>query len=463
MTSQEKSRFKEFESKCTEEKDPERKVQLCIDFMREVLSQGGAPRLKDFWDAKNLCIQAFKERMNPIKRKAFWDEYVELTTEAKRLKTILDEQSSFNLEQIELALQALGADIDSLSAAVEKIPPLELPNNVRRLMKDPKGLCEMHAELFVLNTLSARLNALRKEVINTDMRIKHKNVLLKSISESSDKVFPKRRDLIKTLSDQFLLVVEAFALGRMKDDVPPFHVKDEIRKLQQLSKQLSLSSPVFKKTRDILSECWDTVKKREKAFAEENALQAEEFTENFEKLKPKCEAFAGNPTTIEEGNTLMNELKSEKLSKHGYRALSDFVQTGIKILKQKRKEEREKKIAAEQERMQRLVDRLQSANELSVEEAKALESEIVQDLESMTISEVEKMKLDALLYEMKGETYLKMGANAELSQFKKFLREKLNEYRKGAGSSSLDFEKAMLFSELTDSCRRLLDRIESHT
>lgn len=461
MTDQNKALFKEFETKFQSLNQPEEKVEACISFMREVLSQAGTPRLKDFWDAKNVCMQAFKEKMNPIKRKAYWEEYVELTTEAKRLKTILDEQSSFNLEQIELALDALKNDIDALSSAIEKVEPLTLSNNIRRLIKSPKYLIEQHAQLFVLNALSVRLNALRKEVIHTDMRIKHKNKLLKAISEYSDKVFPQRRELIKTLSDDFLLTIEAFAAGRMQESVPTFHLKDEIKKLQQLSKELSLSSPVFKKTRDILSGCWDIVKKKEKEFAEVNAKLAEEHDEAYKLLEPDCIAFSENPTTIQNGQALIAKVKAATLSKQGQRALTDLVQTGVHVLKQKEKEAEEKRKEEQKLQLDELMSSILSADSLTSERAKELELEMKALLDSMLVSEVERMRLDAMLYKMKAEILLKANAQEELHSFRKVLKEKLNEYRKGAGGSSLDFEKAMLYSELTDECRSLLDRIEA--
>ena len=65
--------------------------------------QPQSPHFKDFWEARRLCLPLFKENMNPKSRSLLWAEYIEISAEARKLKEILDEQSPFAVEQIELA------------------------------------------------------------------------------------------------------------------------------------------------------------------------------------------------------------------------------------------------------------------------------------------------------------------------------------------------------------------------
>ena len=216
MTNQKQDLYKTFEESFAKKATPEEKVEHALEFMKEVIAQEGNPRMKDFWDAKNLCIEAFKEKMNPVKRKVLWDQYTELTTEAKRLKAILDENSAFNVEQIELALQGLSKEIENREHATSKVKDLNLGKFLAR-NREAKEWNGWYKELFVLNALSAQLTGLRKEIIKTEMRIKHKNRLLEFVNSLSDIVFPLRRDLLQSLSDSFVLAVESFAAGRMKE------------------------------------------------------------------------------------------------------------------------------------------------------------------------------------------------------------------------------------------------------
>jgi hypothetical protein len=96
----------------SEQENPEEKLRLAIEFMKQSLAQEGTPRFKDFWDAKNICLPLFKEKLSQSIKEVFWAKYTELATEAKRLKEILEEQASFAMEQIELALKALACEVE---------------------------------------------------------------------------------------------------------------------------------------------------------------------------------------------------------------------------------------------------------------------------------------------------------------------------------------------------------------
>ena len=80
------SLFLAFNDKLLDQIPPEEKLESCIKFMKDSLSQKGVPRFKDFWDAKGVCLKLFKEKIPQSVKEVFWSSYLELALEAKRLK-----------------------------------------------------------------------------------------------------------------------------------------------------------------------------------------------------------------------------------------------------------------------------------------------------------------------------------------------------------------------------------------
>ena len=83
--------------------------------MELTLAQKGTPHFKSFWEARNLCVELFKQNISAAIKQPLWNKYSELSKEARRLREILDEQSAFAAEQIEIAIQALEKEIASPS------------------------------------------------------------------------------------------------------------------------------------------------------------------------------------------------------------------------------------------------------------------------------------------------------------------------------------------------------------
>src|SRR5579872_5104459 len=191
--------FAQFEQMNT----PEEKVRLTLDFMRFSLSQSGTPRFEDFWAARRLLLPLFKENMNPKGRSQYWLEYLELSSEGRRLKEILDEQSAFAVEQIELAIAALEQDLANYNALLDQIPDISFPVSSKTFMTKKEMYNTLQRELYLLNTLASRINGLRKEVIKTGMKVRQKNQLFEKLSVCGDRIFPRRKELIKLISDAF--------------------------------------------------------------------------------------------------------------------------------------------------------------------------------------------------------------------------------------------------------------------
>jgi hypothetical protein len=237
--------LQQFES----EPSAEKKIQLAIAFMRSLLSQDETPRFKDFWECRRLCLLLFKESITPKARAQLWSEYVELSNEARRLKDILDEQAAFAIEQIELAILSIEGDLENWPVLLANAEDIEFPKENVSVKDRRETYNAIQKELQLLNTLASRINALRKEVIKTDMRIRIKNRLLERLSACGDRVFPRRKDLIQEISKEFISTIDQFVATYFKTgeikELPLHILREEIKFLQVLAKVLTLNTQTF--------------------------------------------------------------------------------------------------------------------------------------------------------------------------------------------------------------------------
>ena len=77
----------------------EDKLKFVLEKMKEAVADEKSLNFKLFWEARHLSLQLFKENLHPAVRAKFWNDFVELSKEAKCLKAILDEQASFTIER----------------------------------------------------------------------------------------------------------------------------------------------------------------------------------------------------------------------------------------------------------------------------------------------------------------------------------------------------------------------------
>lgn len=270
--------FEEFQQKIASLAHPEGKIEMALELMRALLSDPAHLRMQEFWEVKNLCAEIFKEALNPLKRRPLWASYLELTEEANQFKLILDEKADFAIEQIDLALQLIEQDLkDNKLYSIELIFPQEFST---------EAPCRtLQGEITFLNTLGCRLNALRTESIETEMRFKHRNRLLKQISHLGDVVFPRKKTLIKELSDLFLQGVVAFVDKEIL-------LKNDIVLCQTLQKELTINPSTFKQVRQILSEAWNRERKPKVAVAPLPVVKKIEcdLTQDVEKLLQRAKS-----------------------------------------------------------------------------------------------------------------------------------------------------------------------------
>ena len=286
--------------------DPEEKVRQAIEFMRARIAGSEPPKFREFWEVRKVCLPLFKENIAAKSRSDLWQQYIDLSVEARRLKSILDEQSAFAFEQIDLAVQSLIQDLNSYEERLSQMPDLEVYAGTSFLAELKEGYNKTQKQLYLLNALAAKVNALRKEVIKTDMRIRSKNKLFEKLSECGDRIFPERKELIKKMSQDFLKDVERFVKKHFEEDLDPsislHFLREEIKGLQSFAKQLTLNTQSFTETRLSLSSCWDKLKtldkEKKKELAQKKVQQKQDYEEASLKVK-ELQDFCLEQTSLE--------------------------------------------------------------------------------------------------------------------------------------------------------------------
>ena len=490
--------FKEFTEKLNTFQTPEEKIAHGLLFMRMSISQEGSPHFREFWEARRIILPFFKENLNPAIRSNLWNEYVELTVEARRLKEILEEQSSFAMEQIDLAINALEGDLENFESLLEASGEIQFPESSHTIRQRADLYSRIQRELNLLNTLASRLNALRKEIIKTDMRIRFKTKFFKRLSELGDQIFPKRKELIEKVSQEFEKDVDQFIEKHFQCDevvgAPYYALREETKALQSVAKVFTLNSAVFTRTRLKLSECWDKVKKLEKEYKKEIHEKRQVSTENREQtqvkidaLKEKAEGISFNELN-KEIDQISQEIRGVDLNrddvKYLRRELSKLKEPFLEAQekrareleeaeKEKLKEKREF-IASLKEKINHLV---QTGEKMELEVLEGEYKELHDAIKKLDASKLEKQQLERflrplrdLVAEKKELSFLNLSEDEKktLENLKIVLEQKkerrqeiktqLEIYRKALGGSNLDFEKAMHYQELAEQERERLDK-----
>lgn len=490
--------FQEFSEKLGALPTPEEKVAHGLQFMRSSISQEGSPRFREFWEARRLVLPCFKENLNPAIRSKLWGEYVELTVEARRLKEILEEQSAFAMEQIDLAIQSIENDLTNFEALLGQAGAVSFPERSETIAQKAEVYDKIQRELNLLNTLASRLNSLRKEVIKTDMRIRFKTKFFKRLSLLGDHIFPKRKELIEAVSSEFEKDVDYFVEKHFKGDqivgAPYYALREEIKALQGMAKVFTLSSGVFNRTRLKLSECWDKIKVLEKEHKKEMFEKKQASSEQRVAIEKKIEELKLKSAEMtlrdldREIDEIFKDMRTVSLHRDDVRFLRDELSRirephlAAQEQKAREMEEAEKELLRLKKektvRIKEAIAALQKEGaELALEPFAARFDEIVQSIETLEAPKIEKQQLDRLLRTLKDmladkkeHSLINLSDDDRKTlenlrtvlQQKKERRQEIKEtlegYRKLLGGSSLDFEKAMHIRELIDQEKERLEK-----
>lgn len=490
--------FEKFLSDLGKLPDNESKLQFAIDFMEASIAQSGSPHFKSFWEARTVCLQLFKENISPVLRGILWGKYNELSKEARRLKEILDEQSAFAVEQIEIAINALESDITAFNEHLQKVQVTGFDISSRVLADRLPFYQQLQRELNLLNTQASRINALRKELIRTEMRVRQKNKFFQRLSSAGDKVFPHRKELIKQVSDSFIADVDAFIQEHFKPDQGHdslFALREEIKALQSMAKVLTLNTHSFTHTRMRLSECWDRIKGEEKERKKERAQQKSVHKENFDNAMQELQQFKDNFANISmaEASKQLDEMggrfRNLDLGRDERQTLREtFVAARQPILdqanaaqnaRQHEEQERENKRRQKvQDIRQQIESLLAKSEKMSADELTAERDQILESIANASMGKVEKLEMERqlkplrdLIVEKKESTLLALSDDdrQSLQQLKEVLKqrkerrqsikEQLDVFRKSSGNSGLDFEQAMNYNTQLAAEKERLEKI----
>jgi len=472
-----------FLTKLNELTTPEEKVTHGLAFMRTSISQEGKPRFREFWEARQAVLPLFKENIHPAIRSKLWDECVDLTVEARKVKEILEEQSSFAMEQIELALTALEKEV----AAIAPSADAKLETASQTIAANQSAYAAQQQELNALNPLASQLNSLRKEVAHTEMRIRFRTKFFKRLSALGDAIFPKRKTLIDQVSETFERDVDGFIAkhfsGSAVVGAPYFALREEIKALQAMAKVFTLSSGVFNRTRLKLSECWDKVRKLEKEHKQQKEVLSEArapLQAKLDELSTRSASMTLNALDKEIDAIVVEMRKARDLSKFDMRALHDAMdklraphaaeqEAKAKVLEEAERE----KLRVKREKIQSLKDKLTTLADHTGDieaEFEACKLEVKElDLPRTELQNFDRLfrRLKDVIAERKERTLL-AGDRETLQTLKQVLAQKkerrqelkaqLELHRKALGSSNLDFEKAMQYRELMEQEKELLEK-----
>lgn len=466
--------------------DLDAKLQKAMEFMEASLSGEGTPHFRSFWEVRRLCLPLFKEAISPALRGQHWTRYIELSKEARRLKDLLDEQSAFAVEQIEIAIQGLENDLASMDQPSEDNSYFN-PDLLPRAVKHKATLySEIQQKLNAYNAHASRINALRKELMKTEMRIRHKNKFFQRLSAAGDKVFPLRKDLIKTISQQFIDDINQFVKANFSDSIDGellFQLRDEIKTLQSLAKVLTLNTSSFNQTRQCLSECWDKLKTEDKERKKERNQQRAEYKEKGDQVRAKFLAFK---EVYDKGEISLGEATKQLDALYSLLIPNELGRDEVQALRQElnelrrpvltriheqdalRQQQEEERQRAKREGVKAFKEKVEKLgrehHKYDAAQLEAQRDQLLAEMSTHEFSRHEKMEIERqfkplrdLITERKEKALLDLSEDDlnTLQQLREILSQRkerrqevkslLEQYRKAAGASGMDFEKAMQF------------------
>lgn len=485
---------KTFSTEYEAAKEPDKQISVGIEYMKKAISQKGTPSFKAFWEIRKQCLPLFKESMNSIQRKHLWGQFVELSSEARRLKELLDEQTNFAVEQIDLAIESIEKDINAKEELLSKTPNVDLPKHDQAFKDSSFEYASSQKTLQFFNTLALRVNALRKELIQTDMRISQKNKLFKRLSQLGDIIFPIKKERIEQISEAFLKDVNKFVLRHFEEGsspkAPNYVLREEIKNLQLMAKVLTLHTAAFTKIREMLSQCWDRLKELDKARKQADQSIGisdevqKEFNEKFAQFEEKSkDKKLEYPALKQESKLISDWLATCKLKKDQEKLLFQKVQNILAKFEEVEAEKRARLAQQELEKNKKNISKLkqemqtiiqQDADKTSWEKSYELFKDKV---EKLSLKKLDQHTIQSLLLSIKDkvlESAVKecISTNIEtvkkeeieslyndLKTRKQQVKQQLETYRKTLGSSNIDIEQCMIYQELYDSEKNALEKI----
>lgn len=485
----------------------EERLRAAVDFMRSALSSGQSPDFRGFWEVRKRSLPLFKEALPPAMRAQLWEDYIELTREGRRLKNVLDDESAFAVEQIDIAIHALEEELEKYSNRWEELlataPDVKFPKEPKAVQGRYPYYGSLQKRLNFLNAFAVRINSLRKELIKTEMRLRQKNSFFQRLSKLGDIVFPLRRELIKEVSEAFMKDVDAFVSAHFSEQTfskekvqrSVFFYREEIKTLQACAKILTLNTQTFSEARTKLSGCWDMLKGMDKELKKELTQQKHKSEENtkqvlleIEKIKLSIDNTSLTAAdALKALDELLLKMREIELTRQDVRLLKENIHNLRTPLEEqlkaqqslKEQEVEERRNQQKEELKGKLASLLKRVAQTPLEELTRSLQECQEQLKTLFLrrTELEEFKkslqmLRDQIAEKEEEAVLTLsdddraaldGLHALLEQRKERrqqIRAQIEEYRKVMGGSTLDFEKGLQMQELMAAERERLEKID---
>lgn len=490
--------------------EAEEKIRYSMHVMREAITSAEGPNLKSFWEIRKLCLPLFKESLSHMVRAQLWGEYIELTREGRRLKSFLDEDSAFAVEQIDLAIAALKKEValfyEDEEDALRRMGEVLLPESPSALKENTEYYYRIQQKLNALNIYSARINSLRKELIRTEMRIRQKNQFFQELSALGDRVFPVRKEAIQEVSRIFVEDVEQFVERYFSDQNfsaervqrSLFFFRDEIKTLQAFAKVLTLNTHAFSTVRTQLSSCWDKLKGMEKEVKKEYAEHSQKSTENTKGVLERIEVLRGEYTSgaltaeagMQEADKISQEMRAMSLTRAHVLSLKEELGKARELfqaeIEKGEQERRAQQALVEQERRAQVEECKKKIESLSEEVATRPVEALLGEWEALRLSlqtlsapKGERQQIERRLkavrdqiVEKEEQVLLNLSDNdrealenlrnvlAQRKERRVEIKQQMEKYRKQSGESGFDFEKAMRIQELMNVEKERLAKLD---
>ncbi|WP_194843637.1 hypothetical protein [Candidatus Clavichlamydia salmonicola] len=488
----------------------EDKLRYSVDFMRDCLFGENAPDLKNFRTASGSFLIIFKTVAHGAVRSQLWHEYIELSNENRRLKEITEQEVSFAVDQLELAIASLETDVEAFFADqelfIKRDPSITLNELPKAFQESEDEYRWLHARLVWLNAFVSRISGLRKELIAIGARIRIKNKFFQRLSTLGDKLFPLRKELIKQVSEKFEADVKSFEAAYFADEVfnrdnvkkYVFFLREEIKNLQSVAKLLVLNTHAFSSTRKLLSGCWDQLKGLEKEIKRYSAENKKVSSENVVLVKERAaqlsEKYLKGEITPDQGfsevDAILRWMRQLDLVYADVISLKDMLRETIAPFEQAkddeenlRREKREKIEQAHGELVQSFKEKISTLitamDNMTVGAVREEWESLKKGFVSLPSNKTERQVIERSLKEIKDKMIEKEESNllalsdddratldnlihvvGQRRERRKELKGLIEEYRKIISGSGLDFEQAILYNSKIEAEKELLGKMD---
>lgn len=352
----------------------EKKIRIALDFMREALSDETKARFRDFWRMKKECLDLFKLEIPHSSRGLFWGEYTTLLNEAHELQKIVEENTVFEVEQLMLAITDLE---ESLKPYLQKKETLS------------SSIEKLREENLFLHTAKERLISLKKEILGIEMRVSLKSKLLDRLSFLGNFIFPRKKEVLKEMSQLFSDEVESFCAlhfdferKKITSREPLFRLRESIKNHQARLKTIEMTNDKYKKARGFLSQSWDIIDKQQKMDAEKRTKESEEESSNLQKYTSLMNEISFNNDFKENLEKVFRNVKALKLSHTLFTKISDY--------KRELEKKYEEKVFAEIAKQQELIERKRQQKEEAFKKVLGELKAFEKNLDTISLVDAEK-------------------------------------------------------------------------